>query len=304
MIERERCDLAAIARQTAEDYRAAFEAAGVCLTVTGVARPVWVDGDPVRLAQMVGNLLNNAARFVERGGSVRVSVEPDRALRSGVVQVADDGGGMEPELIARLFEAFSQAKQDLSRSKGGLGLGLALTKGLAALHGGEVRAHSEGLGRGSTFTIEIPLAGEPEQAVCAEPSDHVLAAGLRILVVEDNRDSAEALADLLALDDHEVGVAFDGATALAAAKTLLPDVIISDIGLPPPLDGFALARVFRAEPALRGTMLVALSGYVTAEDRRSAREAGFDAHLSKPPDLVQLQRILGDAARHKRAVAR
>lgn len=293
-LQRETCDLATIARLTAEDYRATLEAAGLRLVVSGPAGPLWVDGDPVRLAQMIGNLLNNAARFTDKGGLVEVRAELDDASRLAVVSVADTGVGIEPELLSRLFDPFSQAHQDLARSKGGLGLGLALTKGLAELHGGGVAAHSGGPGRGSTFTLRIPLCHARYETTLQGAAVSRGGDGLRVLVVEDNPDAAEMLCELLQLGGHEVKLAFNGAAGVAAARELLPRVVISDIGLPGELDGYAVARALRAEPALQGVYLIALSGYADEDARRLSREAGFDVHIAKPADIATLERALQD----------
>jgi CheY-like chemotaxis protein len=240
---------------------------------------------------MVGNLLTNAGRFTDAGGRVEVRTVPGPDGASAIVSVTDTGVGIAPELLARLFDPFSQADQDLARTKGGLGLGLALTKGLAELHGGQVIAESEGPGRGATFRLLLPRARGPQAPTGAEaaPRD---GAGLRVLIVEDNRDAAETLRMVLELQGHEVKVAFDGAGGIAAARAFAPEVVISDIGLPGELDGYAVARALRAEPGLRSVRLIALSGYVSEEARRKSREAGFDAHLGKPPDLETLEALL------------
>lgn len=291
-LQRERCDVAEIVRQTAGDYRSNLEATGLNLDFEAPVTPLWVDGDPVRLAQMVGNLLNNAGRFTNRGGRVQVHV-----ARSGPwveVTVADTGVGIEPTLLSRLFDPFSQAEQDLARTKGGLGLGLALTKGLVELHGGEITAESPGAGRGSTFRLRLPASGVPaEQTVGpARPAQRAL----RILVVEDNHDAAEMLGQLLALTGHEVKLAFDAVTALDLARAFRPQVIISDLGLPGELDGYGFARALRSEEAQRGVYLIALSGYASEEARRRSSAAGFDAHLAKPPDLAKLEATLAAAS--------
>jgi PAS domain S-box-containing protein len=291
-LAKETCDLAAIAAQTAQDYQPSFETKGVRLRVKKPSEPVWVEGDPVRLAQMVGNLLHNAYRFTESGGSVEIGAGVDSRVQVGIVTVADSGMGMEPGLLERLFDPFSQAEQDLARSKGGLGLGLALTKGLAELHGGGVSAESPGPGRGSTFTLRIPLRRAYRQRSSAKNGSPPVGDHLRILVVEDNVDGAETLRELLELDGHEVKVAFDGVTALEAARTSEFDAVVSDLGLPGRLDGYALAKTLRQDPRLDHTVLIALSGYANEDARRRSRAAGFERHLAKPPDLEELQRCL------------
>jgi CheY-like chemotaxis protein len=279
-------------RQTAEDYRSNLEATGLSLDIEAPGAPLWVDGDPVRLTQMVGNLFNNAGRFTDRGGRVQV-----RITRSGPwveVTVADTGVGIEPTLLSRLFDPFSQAEQDLARTKGGLGLGLALTKGLVELHGGEITAESPGPGRGSTFRLRLPASGDPaEQKVAdARPAERTL----RILVVEDNHDAAEMLGELLELAGHEVKLAFDAVAALHLAREFRPEVVVSDLGLPGELDGYGLARALRSEEGLRDAYLIALSGYASEEARQRSSAAGFDAHLAKPPDLSKLEATLAAAS--------
>ena len=294
-LRRERCDVAAIACQTAEDYRSSLDAAGIVLALHDCGSPAWVDGDPVRLAQMVGNLLHNASRFTDHGGRVTVGVEADDARREAVIRVEDTGVGIEPALLARLFDPFSQADQDLARSKGGLGLGLALTKGLAELHGGSVEAHSAGVGRGATFVLRLPLAAVATGPTVSTPVRARPVPRRRILVVEDNRDAAVTLGELLQLAGHEVRLAFDGTSAATAAREFRPHVVISDIGLPGAVDGYGVARALRADPALRHVHLIALSGYANDEARRQSLAAGFDAHLAKPPDLAALELTIAAA---------
>lgn len=291
-LAKETCDLASIAAQTAHDYQPSFDMKGVRLRVSQPAQPVWVEGDPVRLAQMVGNLLHNAYRFTESGGVVEIGAGVEAGGQVAIVTVADSGMGMERALLERLFDPFSQAEQDLARSRGGLGLGLALTKGLAELHGGGVSADSAGPGRGSTFTLRIPLRRVFRQRSAPRNGSAPVGDHLRILVVEDNVDGAETLRELLELDGHEVKVAFDGVTALEAARTAEFDAVVSDLGLPGRLDGYALARTLRQDPRLEHTVLIALSGYANEDARRRSLAAGFERHLAKPPDLDELQRCL------------
>lgn len=291
-LHRERCDLALIARNTAADYRDSLDALGLTLVIEADPGPLWVEGDPVRLAQMIANLLSNAKRFTERGGQVTVRVRGDEAAGCVRVSVADTGIGIDPEFMARVFDPFSQAHQDMARSKGGLGLGLALTRGLAQMHGGTIEAHSDGLGRGAVFTLTLPMlapapAQEPAGATSAAPPG-----ALRILVIEDNEDAARSLGDLLTLLGHQVRLAFDGEEGVRTAREDQPDVVISDIGLPGELDGYAVAAHLRAIPELARVRLIALSGYADAHSRERARVAGFDAHIAKPADLAVLEAAL------------
>ncbi|MBX3471508.1 MAG: PAS domain-containing protein [Planctomycetes bacterium] len=295
-LRRQRCDLAQIVRQTAEDYRANLEASGLTLSVCAPAAPLWVEGDRTRLAQLVGNLLHNAGKFTPAGG--RVEVRAEARAGSAEVRVEDTGIGLSPDLLRRLFDPFSQAEQGPDRSAGGLGLGLALVKGLAELHGGSIAAESAGPGQGAAFVLRLPLAADK---VADEPPGRDVgergAQGLRVVVIEDNRDAAESLQELLVVVGHEVEVAFDGRAGLEAARALRPEVVICDLGLPGGLDGCAVARRLRAEPATASALLVALSGYGQEEDRRRTREAGFDAHLVKPVGWSELEAVLDRAER-------
>jgi PAS domain S-box-containing protein len=289
-LQKEDCDLAAIARQTAEDYRPSLESRGLTLAVADDG-PVRVDGDPVRLAQMIGNLLQNAGRFSSAGDRVelRTRADPDADLAS--VRVVDTGMGIAKELLPRLFDPFSQAEQGLARSEGGLGLGLALTKGIAELHGGEVTAHSEGPGKGAAFELRIPLGRSREAARRARRAGPAVE-GLRVVVIEDNPDAAEMIGELLSLRGHRVEVALDGAAGVEAARALDADAVISDLGLPGALDGYGVARTIRADPELGDTHLIALSGYADERARRRSLDAGFDRHLAKPADIAELEAAL------------
>jgi two-component system CheB/CheR fusion protein len=245
---------------------------------------------------VVGNLLHNAAKFTPRGGhaTLSVGVSPEGA---GLIRVRDDGAGMSPATLAHAFEPFVQDAQGLARSLGGLGLGLALVKGLVGLHGGAVAAASEGEGRGSELTVTLPLLSAP-----APPERVVVPAGprpavmQRVLVIEDNVDAAESLREALELGPREVAIANTGPDGIAAARAFKPDVVVCDIGLPG-LDGYGVARALRADPdpRLRSSYLVALSGYAFDEDVARALQAGFDRHLAKPPSLEALEALLVEA---------
>jgi CheY-like chemotaxis protein len=294
----EPCDLAAIVRDTTEDYRPTVEGEGLQLVLRIHAQPVQVEGDPVRLAQMLGNVLTNAVRFNQPQG--RIEVQLDRTDQDALITVTDTGVGIDAQLLERLFDPFAQAVQDLARSKGGLGLGLALTRGLAELHGGSVVAHSEGPGRGARFILTLPLldtAHAPPPAPNADATEG--ADGLHILLVEDNLDTATTLGELLQMIGHQVSVTHDGPSGLETARRLRPDVVISDLGLPGELDGFAVGRALRDDPALAGTRLIALSGYADEAARRRCIEAGFHDHIAKPPDLAELEATLVRISRQR-----
>jgi two-component system CheB/CheR fusion protein len=270
-----------------------FENAGLRLELEAAAGPVFVQADGTRIAQVVGNLLQNAAKFTPRQGGVTVAVSTEPAARQAVIRVVDTGVGMTPEMLARLFEPFMQADMTLERSKGGLGLGLALVKGMVELHGGSVEAKSAGLGQGTQVVVRLPL--DPAQAfddVAARPRAPKMRR--RVLVIEDNLDAADSLRDVLELEDHEVAVAHDGREGIVKARQFRPEVVLCDIGLPG-MDGYEVARAFRADDALKRVFLVALSGYALPEDQRRAAEAGFDRHVAKPPSIEKLDELLGSA---------
>jgi PAS domain S-box-containing protein len=294
-LRREQLDLVDLVRASAEDRRGAIEVAGLALLLELPAEPVWIVGDATRLAQVVGNLLQNATQFTEAGGEITVRVAPIWEDHVVAITVRDTGIGMEQELVRNVFEMFTQADVSLERSQGGLGLGLALVKGLVELHGGEVRAYSAGLGRGAEFTVFLPLPESHRPTLelnlpVAAPSQQA-ACATRVLVIEDNRDAAETLQELLEAWEYEVAVAYTGTAALEMARELQPAIVVCDLGLPG-MDGYAVAAALREDPATASAHLIALTGYGDDEDRRRAREAGFDVHLTKPLDPPALQRLL------------
>jgi two-component system, chemotaxis family, CheB/CheR fusion protein len=239
----------------------------------------------------VSNLLNNACKFTEKGGRIRLMVE--REGQQALIRVQDTGIGIAAEQLARIFEMFTQVDTVLERSRDGLGLGLTLVKTLVELHEGTIEARSAGLGQGSEFVVRLPLLSGPLPPPSQEPPGVKpgATAQRRVLVVDDNRDSAVSLAMLLKLSGHEVHTAHDGLEAVEAAARLELDVILLDIGLPR-LDGYEAARRIRQQPRREGLTLVALTGWGQEEDRRRSREAGFDAHMVKPVDLDALFRLL------------
>ncbi len=207
--------------------------------------------------------------------------------------MCDTGVGIAPELLGHVFEPFSQAPQALDRPRGGLGLGLAMVKGLVELHGGTVAVRSEGLGQGAQFAVRLPLATAPARA--AEPPVRKPSRPYRVLVIEDNADAADTLRDALEIEGHAVQVAYNGPDGIALAREFHPQVVVCDIGLPG-MDGYDVARAFRADDALKTACLVALSGYAQPEDLRHAAEAGFDRHVAKPPTLESLEQVFADVA--------
>jgi signal transduction histidine kinase len=282
----ERVDLARLVRHSVEDRRDLLEGVGLELDVELPETPVWILGDPLRLAQALGNTLENAGKFTPAGGRVTVRL----ALNGqAVVTIRDTGIGIEPEVLPHIFEVFAQGHQPLDRRQGGLGLGLAVSKALVELHGGEIRAASAGAGKGTEFTLRLPREEEPpaltEGARPAPPKKHPL----QILVVEDNEDAAESLRLFLEFYGYLVSLAYTGPEGVAAAKTVRPDVVLCDIGLPG-MDGFQVAATLRRTPETAAVRLIAVTGYGQEEDRLRALEAGFDVHLVKPVDP---QKLLG-----------
>ncbi|WP_437604756.1 PAS domain S-box protein [Sorangium sp. So ce834] len=296
-LRKERCDLVRLLRQTAEDYRSTLEASGLRFDLKLPSGPVWVLGDPTRLSQAVSNLLHNANKFTDPGGRVTValSVTPES---SAVVRVRDTGIGVDPATLARMFEPFTQADRSLDRSRGGLGLGLALVKGLVGLHGGTISAESGGIGHGTEMVLCLPIERSPAPpSERSAPPSRGAEHALRILIIEDNVDAAETLQALLALYGYHVEVALSGPAGVTAARSFRPEVILCDIGLPGGMDGYGVARALRGNVDLSSpSLMIALTGYGQEEDQRRVREAGFDMHFIKPIDLSSLQRILASLA--------
>jgi CheY-like chemotaxis protein len=249
--------------------------------------PAWVMGDAVRLEQVASNLIANALRFTTSGQRVRVSVEADHG--NAVLRVSDEGAGIEPDLLPRIFELFVQADRTRDRFKGGLGIGLTLVKRLVDLHGGIVAAASDGPGRGATFTVRLPRVAAPRDRLTTGAAA-AAGSGLRVLLVDDNADARGMYALILKSDGHEVHQAADGISGLEVFRRTAPLVAVVDIGLPG-MDGYEFARQLRAEPSGRDVRLIALTGYGFPEDRERSRAAGFDSHLVKPvtPDELRQQ---------------
>ncbi len=289
-IKKSRCDLASIVRNATGDYRTQFEAAGLHLSDEVPTQPVWVHADATRLSQIIGNALHNALKFTDPGGYVFVRLQRTEDLCQ--IEIRDTGIGMDSETLAHMFEAFNQSDRSLDRSRGGLGLGLALIKHLVDLHDGHVDASSDGPGSGSVISIRIPIERAPLADVSAAPAVTTTANRVqRILVIEDNADAAESLCILLELKGHVTEKAHNGPAGLKVARAFQPNVIFCDIGLPS-MDGYSVARALRSEPRFEGVSLIALTGYGQEEDQRRTREAGFDLHLVKPIDHAALEMAL------------
>ncbi len=290
-IDLEWVDLSTLVRRIVEDHRGLFDGRGVTLEPHVPDSTVGVWGDAARLTQSVGNLLQNASKFTDPGGWTRVCLEAGE--REAVLTITDSGVGMDHEALAQAFEPFAQSGRTVGRTSG-LGLGLALVKGIVERHCGSVGVSSEGPGRGTRFTIRLPLAPEPvdpavPEAEPAPPGHH------RILIVEDHEDARTSLQCLLEMLGHAVVAAKDGETALAMIREAAPTVVLCDIGLPG-ISGLEVARQVSRMSGLSRPRLVALSGYGTEDDRQRAKDAGFDAHLTKPPNLEALQRLLASPA--------
>ncbi len=294
-LHRRPIDLADTVRRTVEDHQALFTRRDIAVEVEIAPDRLVANADPTRIAQIVGNLLQNAAKFTNAGGRVRVILARDGG--TAVLRVSDTGIGIAHDMLRNIFEPFTQADDSLHRSSGGLGLGLALVRGLTSMQGGTVIVASEGLGRGAEFTVVLPVDDAVPLAAAARESPGP-APHRRVLVIEDNLDAAEVLRVMLEMREHEVEVAHDGREGLARLRAFRPDVVLSDIGLPE-LDGYAVARAVRADPALAGTVLVAISGYALPSDQRQALEAGFDEHLAKPVPLERIEEILVRGQRYQ-----
>jgi len=290
-LRRERIELRAIIDAAVETSRPAIEQAGHELTVLVPDDPILVDADATRLAQVVSNLLNNSAKYTHRGGHVRLTAHHEDGM--AVLAVADDGIGIPPNMLGKVFEMFAQVDRALEKTTGGLGIGLSLSKGLVEMHGGTIEARSDGEGRGSEFIVRLPMVISAGQKV--EPSVVVAPVGSssrrRILVADDNVDSAESLGQLFKLLGNDVRTANDGMKAVEVAESFRPDVILLDIAMPRQ-NGYEACRRIRERPWAKNVILVAMTGWGQDEDKRRSREAGFDHHLVKPVDPGALEKLL------------
>ncbi|MDO8700243.1 MAG: ATP-binding protein [Deltaproteobacteria bacterium] len=289
-LRKDRVELASAVNHAVEAARTLVQCMEHDLTVTLPPLPIYLNADPTRLAQVLGNLLSNACKFTDKGGRISLTVE--REGKQAVIQVRDNGIGIAADQLPRIFDMFMQVDTSLERSVSGLGIGLTLAKNLVEMHDGTLEVHSAGAGQGSEFVVRLPIMVEtpnprPEPTV----SEPTTTSARRILVVDDNRVSAESLARLLKLTGNETHTAYDGLEAVEAAATLRPDVVLLDIGLPK-LNGFEAARKIREEPWGKKMMLVALTGWGQDEDRQKSREAGFNGHMVKPIDHAELMKLL------------
>jgi signal transduction histidine kinase/DNA-binding response OmpR family regulator len=293
-LKRECLDVASVMAAAVETSRPHIEALEHQFTVQMPTQPLYIDADQARIAQVLSNLLNNAAKFTPPGGSIFFGVTRQGA--DVVFQVRDSGIGIPADMLHGIFDLFTQVERSIERSQGGLGIGLTLAQRIVQMHGGQVEAKSQGLGCGSEFTVRLPAVEAIQTPASSDGNGDegsVPAGGLRLLVVDDNVDSADSLAWLLRLSGHHTRIAYDGLAALEAARTFRPQAIVLDLGLPG-LDGYAVARQLRQEPAGE-TLLLALSGYGRPEDFHRSREAGFDHHFIKPVNLPALLEALSTA---------
>ena len=292
-LQKEPTDVAALVAHAVETARPLIEARKHELTVSIPPEPVRLEGDPVRLAQVIGNLLHNSAKYSDEGQRIWLTV--GREKNEVVIKVRDTGIGIPAEMLPRVFDLFSQADHSLDRSQGGLGIGLTLVRSLVEMHGGSVQAFSGGSGKGSEFVVRLPAAAGLRQGAPAPQDDGRPAPppSRRILVVDDNVDGAESLALLLKMLGHAVFIAHNGPAALESARTMLPEIILLDIGLPG-MNGYEVARKLRQQPEIETVLLVAVTGYGQEEDRRRSKNAGFDRHLVKPLTPDDLDKLLAN----------
>ena len=293
-LTKEQVELRNVANDAAEAARPFMDARKHDFSVSLPTVPIWVEADPARIEQVVVNLLNNAAKYTEPGGLIRMTVGQEGT--EAVVRIRDNGVGIAPEMLPQIFELFTQVDGSLGRSYGGLGIGLALARNLVEMHEGRLQASSAGLGKGCEFTIKLPLlldAAVPVSKTVLETATRI-GRSLRVLVVEDNVDTGDSLSMLLRLHGHEVQVARTGPTALEMALASRPDVVLLDIGLPG-LDGYQVARRLRERPEFKDVMMCALTGYTPSEaDRQRQQETGFDHYYVKPVRTRETARAVQD----------
>jgi two-component system CheB/CheR fusion protein len=301
-LRRERVDLATAVSRAVEMTRPVIENLHHHLSVNVPVGSLYVDGDLIRLAQVIANLLHNAAKYTDPGG--QISIDGHREAGEMVIRVRDDGHGIPPERLTSMFELFVQGDDLPERSQGGLGIGLTLVRSLIQLHGGTVQALSEGRGRGSEFVVRLPASAreqprEGDTDPVAPSPPPIAARGRRVLVVDDDVDAAEMLSQALRAVGHEVRHEHDGASALVAAAQFQPDVVLLDLALPG-MDGIEVARRLRAYPALTGVSIVALTGRSQKADRSRSAAVGIESHLVKPVELEAVMKAIASAGEKNR----
>jgi CheY-like chemotaxis protein len=282
-------DFCSLLEQTLKAMRPMFESRQQQVALSTPSTPVWINADPVRITQILENLLDNAGKFSNPMGIIRVVLDVKEG-RAGLF-VTDDGQGIDPELLPRIFDLFTQGARSLDRSQGGLGIGLSLVRNLTRLHAGTVTAASEGYARGSEFLVTLPLLADHSPRPPTAAPTAARASRKRILVVDDNVDTAQSMAELLKHKGHDARAVTASKEALDMVPVFEPEVVILDIGLPE-IDGLEVAVLMRQMPATRHALLLAVTGYGQPEDRKAALAAGFDHHLVKPVSLAQLENLI------------
>ena len=285
--------LQTVLAETADAIRVLVEACGHTISVDAPDGPLWLDADPTRLRQIVANLLDNAVKYTNPGGEIFLSIGRDRD--EAVINVRDNGIGIAADMLPRVFELFAQADRSLDRPRGGLGIGLTLVKTLVSLHGGSIDVQSAGIGKGCEVVVRLPLSAGGGEEDSPKAASAIPRVPRHVLIVDDNRFSADSLASFLKLSGHQTRIAYSGAEALVVASSFRPDFVLLDIGLPE-MDGFEVARRLRGRTDLRNVILVAVTGYGHAEILEQSRDAGFDHHLIKPLDLDDLLALLSGTA--------
>jgi signal transduction histidine kinase len=291
ILKKEQVDLNYLVQQTVSDYQVQYAAKKVSLQAILPSGPIYCDADPVRMHQVMGILLHNALKFTNAQGKVTIDVQKDEHSQEMIVRVSDTGIGIALETLPQVFEPFVQANTSLDRNEGGLGLGLAIAKGMVELHNGHITVHSEGIGRGTQFTIRLPLMVAVEEKESEKGAHVPCSRSLRILVIDDIPDIAEILCALLGQMGHETVAAYSGPEGIEKAKIFKPQVLLCDIGLPA-MSGYEVAEHFRSDPELKNIVLLALSGYAQPDDIMKSKAAGFDHHLAKPVDTIVLEELL------------
>jgi signal transduction histidine kinase len=299
-LRKERVELRTVVDVACEASSPLVAAGRHALTIESDAAPIWLEADPTRLSQVISNLLNNAAKYTPAGGRIWLRAYSD--ARAAVVSVSDNGVGISPEMLPRIFELFTQVETSLPQARGGLGIGLALVQRLVAMHGGAIEAASDGEGKGSTFTVRLPIA--PELAVGPSPSPAPPAPasdrGLRVLVVDDNFDVAQTVGWMVETIGHDYRLVHEATQAVEAAREFRPDAVLLDIGMPG-MDGYAVCKAFRADSLTKDAMIIAQTGWGQDRDRIMSAQAGFDHHLVKPVSLEDLERLLEGVSVSKRS---
>jgi CheY-like chemotaxis protein/nitrogen-specific signal transduction histidine kinase len=297
-LHQEELDLSGVAQQAVETARTLMDQRKHRLNVALPPEPAWVLGDAIRLEEVIVNLLSNAAKYTPERGDIWLSIEEKG--EEVVIRVKDSSVGIAPDLLPQIFDLFTQAQRTLDRSQGGLGIGLTVVRKVIEMHGGTTEAHSSGLGRGSEFIVRLPAERSPAQVKIPGAKRAQPGQTWRVLIVDDNADSADSIAAILETSGHEVEVAYSAQKALEMAVEHQPDIVLLDIGLPD-MDGYEVAKHLRQTPELKEMRLIAITGYGQESDRQRSREAGFDEHLVKPVEWQKLEELLASLMKRPRS---